>query len=127
VTPVAGTGACAYLRAMSAARLFRFLTILALVLMPVGMMPGGHAMAAAPAAASLASAHCAEMDDSKPAHHQPAQPHHAGDCAIACSALPSAAGSLAAPRLVPPLLHPLPSAAGRGLAPEAATPPPRFS
>jgi hypothetical protein len=114
----------AYLAAMPAARLFRLLTILALVLMPIGMIPGAGLMALAHAAqpAQAIPAHCAGMD------RPPAlpQPDRKADCAIACSALPSIAPGIDAPRLAPALVQaPLLSPAVGGLHPEAATPPPR--
>jgi len=109
----------AYRAPMLAACLFRLLTILALVLMPIGMIlaqPGQ-------AHNQLMSAHCANMD-SQP---ELPQPDHKADCAIACSALPSVASSIDAPPLAPALIQPPAlSAAAGGLHPEAATPPPRL-
>ena len=127
-----------YLPPMPLASILRFLAIIALVLMPIGMMPGNHAMAAShqplaaaphhPAAAP-ASPHCADMADAPDGerHHAPApqQPDRSADCAIACSALPSIAGTIAAPEMTPAIIHPRALAARRGLTPEATTPPPR--
>ena len=112
----------AYSGAMS--RLLRLLLILAFVLMPVGLVPGGHAANAAPAAMAD---HCAGTKKDAPANPGHHSPDRAADCAIACSALPSFAGTLPAPLRVQAILASLPPAAGHGLAPEAATPPPRFS
>lgn len=97
-------------------RLLRFLTMLALVLMPLGMMPG-HAMAA------VATVHCADMAPSS--HPAPIHSGRSADCAIACSAMPSAATILNPPARDRAVLHPLPLATGHGLASEAAIPPPR--
>ena len=128
-----------YLLLMPLASILRFLAIIALVLMPIGMMPGNHAMAAShhaqasaphhPASAQAPATHCADMAEVRDGerHHAPApqQPDRSAECAIACSALPSVAGIMAAPDVTPAVIHPLALAARRGLTPEATTPPPR--
>ena len=116
----------AYRPGMTAARLLRFLTIVALALMPIGMMPRAGAMThAAPAAMSL---HCDEAAVSHEDRERPAapQPDHRADCAVACSALPSFAAEVAAPPPVRALLQPLSHRTGLGVTHEAETPPPRF-
>ena len=137
--PIAPGPVRTYLPLMPLASILRFLAIIALVLMPIGMMPGNHAMAAShhaqaaphrPAAVQApGSPHCAEMAEAPDGerHHIPApqQPDRSAECAIACSALPSVAGIIAAPDVTPAVIHPLALAARRGLTPEATTPPPR--
>jgi hypothetical protein len=107
-------------------RALRLLLALAVMLMPVGLMPAGHFTAAAPAAANAAasSAHCAEMGDRSPA--QPRSDRSA-ECAIACAALPSVFRILERPEIAPAVHHSLATAGSHGLTPDAATPPPRLS
>lgn len=103
--------------------ILRLLTLLALALMPFGM---GAAMASsghhAVAAASIE--HCGEHGG------QPVKqsPHHAADCAIACSMLLNAETRIQEP--VPtvrlPAARPL-AETSAGLHPETATPPPKPS
>jgi hypothetical protein len=113
---------------MTATVLLRTLTILALVLMPFGV---SHAQAAAAQATAssheLAPAHCAEMDEHGPGKPRPPAQDRSADCALACSALPCFAGLIDAPQMAPLAYHPLPLAAGSGVRPEAAIPPPRRS
>ena len=129
-----------YFPLMPPAFILRFLAIIALVLMPIGMVPGNHAMAAShhgseaaphrPAAVQApGSPHCAEMAEAPDGERHPIpapqQPDRSAECALACSALPSVAGIMAAPDVTPAIIHPLALAARRGLTPEATTPPPR--
>lgn len=106
---------------MSATGLFRWLTLLALLVAPLAMIGGGAATAHVQ---TVAAGHCAEAE--KPAEAPTPAP---ADCMIACAGcLPAQAGALSAgPRLEAaarpaPLAYRLP-----GLHPEAATPPPRSS
>lgn len=102
-------------------RLLHLLVLLALVLMPIAMSPGGHFAAAAQANAAAAM-HCADMGKPLPAKPQPG-----ADCAAACSALPAVAPVLAPPDLAP---SPIPAALlviGDGVGPDAVTPPPRLT
>ncbi|HYG48520.1 MAG TPA: hypothetical protein VD846_11340 [Allosphingosinicella sp.] len=106
---------------MSATRLLRFLTLLALLLAPLGMIGGGPAMAhARPDATSP----CAERN--KPAEAPPSAPL---DCMVACAGcLPEQGGALAARALPAAAAAPVLLAFRlHGLHPEAATPPPRVS
>ena len=137
--PIAPGPVRTYLPLMPLASILRFLAIIALVLMPIGMMPGNHAMAAShhaqaaaphhPASAQALATHCADMAEVRDGerHHAPApqQPDRSAECAIACSALPSVAGIIVAPDMTPAIVHPLALASRQGLSPEATTPPPR--
>lgn len=101
------------------ALLSRFLTLVAVLLMPVGMI-GSPAAAAAPAAMAD-SGHCGEHEGQKDSPPAMAKMH----CA-ACSALPAAeAGSKTAALLptVPPGIGPVP--AFDGIVPDITTPPPK--
>jgi hypothetical protein len=103
---------------MSAIRLLRWLTCVALFLAPLGMIGTAPAMAhdGVPAAR-----HCADMD-----HPSKVPPSSPIDCMIACAGLPTQGGALVV-RLVPPVSPEPRALASRlhGLHPEAATPPPR--
>lgn len=106
---------------MSASRLLRWLTLIALLLAPLGMIGGAPAMAhSRPAQAG----HCAEKE--KPAEAPLSAPV---DCMIACAgSLPAQAVALAAQPRPGRAVEPEPLAFRLdGLHPEAATPPPRFS
>jgi hypothetical protein len=124
----------AHLARMPVVRLLRFLTILAVLLAPVGMMGGapaqamGHHASAGilDGAAMTGMDDCAGMQkaDGKP-HRQPSQKH---DCMMACAAIPAFASELPAKPLAPIAAEPVPlSTFDHGLTPEAATPPPRFA
>lgn len=114
-------------------RLVRFLTILAMLFAPLGMV-GEHAAMAMPAAAD-APAHHAES--AAPAAHCADMTAQAGDesdlgkdcmtdCAIACSAVPAFVGGIALHEPLAAMIEPQPLARGlRGLHPESDPPPPR--
>lgn len=109
--------------AMSVRRFLHYLAIAALLLMPLGMT-GGKAMAivhSAPAAAAMD--HCGGAN--KSSHHSAPDV----DCMAACAAIPAAGnGDIAAPIPFPAAIEPSPVVSlGKGLGPEAAIPPPRFS
>lgn len=106
---------------MSVARLMKLLILLAVVLMPLGMVNGSVAMASNVSAAQ--AGHCEQMPE-----HKKEQPDRLADCAVACAAVASRCheiqgGSFAH---VEPFVSAL-SAILHGLGPEAATPPPRFA
>lgn len=116
-----------YLTAMFVLRLLRILTLVALLLAPLGMMSGHAAMAmgsAAEATNSMGPAdHCGGMD--KPARHQPAS---GIDCTIACSAVPSAEGTVATHPIAAAQIPPIALATSLfGLHPESDPPPPRLA
>ena len=98
-----------------------FLLALALIAAPL-VMPGGAALAQAPAAAT----HDGHCDGPAPAEERRA-PVHIG-CAGACAAVAAAPAALAQPALLP-LRPPSPASSARlsGIAPESETPPPRPS
>lgn len=133
----------AYLRAVSLTRLIRFLTILAVIFVPLGMIgatpamahqaamagPGqqmtGHAMPVHQVTASMAAMdHCKDMDKKSKD-----QPCGSGDCVMACAAVPAipAMGGQLDPHAVihGPRQQPALVSVPHGLVPEAATPPPR--
>ena len=118
---IAARGGGAYGRAMAAAAL-RLLTLIALVLMPVGMA-GAPAMAqAAPVEHGMAMGHCDEM----PGKEQ-APPASKMDCAAMCTALPASFGLETGPMLKPEAPRSIVvSAPFDGVVPEIATPPPRL-
>lgn len=116
---------------MSLTRLWRILTIFALLVAPLGMLSGHAAMAMpGPAATAMeheamtsSGGHCADQD------RQSGQQRGSSiDCMIACSALPSAAFQVAdqtathTPAPTPALASSL-----RGRHPESDPPPPRLS
>ena len=107
-------------RGRAASSLLRCLAMLALLLMPFGMAGGQQGAQAAPAAAAF---HCIGGTGQQPAPRSLAD--RSADCGIACAALPTFGCVLPPPAMTPDLVHPLPIATGYGLAPEAATPPPR--
>ena len=125
--PVASGVAAPYLPAMVALRLTRFLTLLALLLAPLGMVRA-HAAMAIPADASASAHHggadpCGGMD--RPAGQQPSS---GIDCGIACSAMPSGDSEIAAhPMVAAAVPTALLAADLHGLHPESDPPPPRFA
>ena len=110
---------------MPAFSLVRLFTMLALLLMPVAMAGQGHAVAAAPHHGTAASAEGHHHDGSGP-HEEERKQDGVAQCMTACAALPAmdapAEAKAEAPR---PILFALPVVPIDGLAPEAATPPPR--
>jgi len=116
---------------MSPTRLMRFLTVLAVLFAPLGML-GGHAAMALQATPQATMDHAGRME---PAGHcadrekqSQDRPMSSIDCMIACAALPT-------PESETPD-HPLPAAIDRpvslatglhGLHPESDPPPPRIS
>lgn len=118
---VACVAAEAYWTRMSVARLTKLLILFAVLLMPLGMINGGPAMASGVSTAP--AGHCEQMPE-----HRQEQPDRLADCAVTCAAIPSRRDDLqgrilvlAQPRVaaLTEILH--------GLGPEAAIPPPRFS
>ena len=106
---------------MSAPLILRILTLLAVLLMPLGMIGGGPAMAT-PHHGTAATGHCADMDEQQ----NKDVPGRKADCTIACAAILPVIGDLGPQALALAAAAPLaPPPATRGLSPEAATPPPR--
>ena len=108
---------------MVAPRILRFLTMLAILLMPLGMMGAAPASAMGHRASmAMPAGHCADMPQKD--KKAPASP--CCDCMVGCAAIPSRATCIEHEALAPmaalaaslnPAIH--------GLHPEAATPPPR--
>ena len=99
-------------------RLLSLLALLAVLLVPAGMI-GGHSAMAMPASAKTMD-HCADQQD------QSAGKNKMIDCAIACAAVATVEPIV--PAKSAPLANPpatLPSYFIEGTRPEAATPPPR--
>jgi hypothetical protein len=125
---VATAGSVAYAAAMLGVRLLQLLTLLAMILAPVGMATGHDAMAApaAPGAhtmSAMATDHCAGMD-------QPAkpQPPSCVDCNMVCAALPAVETAVAVhPIAAASLPRIAPEEAVQGLHPESDPPPPRLA
>jgi hypothetical protein len=116
---------------MSPTRLVRILTILAMLVAPLGMM-GGHAAMAMPVSAQPAMDHMAAMSPGGSCADMDKQPEDQSgpgiDCMIACSAVPSAEGGIAGhPLAAADVQPPPPSEAASGLHPESDPPPPRFA
>lgn len=111
------------MRPMAVARVLRVLTMLAVVLMPFGMLRGASAEATAHRVAMTMSAgHCAGM----PTREKKAPNAPCCNCMVACAAIHSKDACLEHVALAPmaaqvaaitPAIH--------GLHPQAATPPPR--
>lgn len=117
-----------HLRRMAKPHIVRFLAILAVLLMPFGMLGGVPATAMARhTSMTMSAGHCAGMPD-MPAKDRKAPSAPCCDCMVACAAIPSensciehaAPAPMAAQAVI---LAP----AIRGLHPEAATPPPRIA
>jgi hypothetical protein len=114
------TGWGPYVARMIAA-LMRLLTLLALVLMPLGMSSAPAAASPLPAGHAMASAsHCDDQPD------QDQAPVAKMDCAAMCTALPATDGPEPASALKPQapriIIIAMPF---EGTEPEIATPPPR--
>ena len=124
-----------YLRGMTAARLIRLLTILALLLAPLSMVDKRAAMAmpSAPAAAMHHAgsadrpAHCPDMAGSSQDETAPDRDCLV-DCAISCSAIPAAGSAMVNQPMATSVAQPLPLLGlVSGLHPESDPPPPRFA
>ncbi|MEA3002206.1 MAG: hypothetical protein QOH81_994 [Sphingomonadales bacterium] len=115
-------GGAAYRRAMPVKHLMRLLTILALLLAPLGMLTPAQAAGHHANSVAMALGHC---PDAPRSHNQPAQAH---DCLIACAALPSFGSEVEPELFVAAAVAPLPLERIRSeFVPEAAIPPPRAS
>lgn len=124
-----------YLRGMTAARLIRLLTILALLLAPLGMIGEHAAMAMTAPEASAHHAgdaaqagHCAGMTGQSEDEKKAPDRDCLIDCAIACSAIPAVGNMMGDQPMPAALAQPRPLA-GRmsGLHPESDPPPPRIA
>ena len=109
---------------MPAFSLLRVFAMAALLLMPLAMAGQGHAAAPTSHHGAAAQEDCHQ--GSKPDRQEERRQNGLAQCMMACAALPATDTppqvEAAAPR---PALYALPVAAIGGLAPEAATPPPR--
>jgi hypothetical protein len=110
---------------MKAHRLVRLLCLFAILLMPVAMAKQSHAAApAAPHHEMASPGHCSDSENGP--EDEDRRPDAFGQCLMACAALPAPDAGLPAKAAV---LNAMPAGAAadaiRGLAPEAATPPPR--
>ena len=124
-----------YLSLMTATRLVRVLTILAMLLAPLGMV-GEHAAMAMPAAAAAGAHHASNMDQAGHCSEGSGQSEDEKapasdcliDCAIACSAIPAIGTQMAGHPPALAIIQPL-SLVNRitGLHPESDPPPPRFA
>jgi hypothetical protein len=110
---------------MVAPRILRLLTMLAILLMPLGVIgPQPAAAMAGHASTAMSADHCAGMvHKGKTAPSAPCC-----DCMVACSAIPSQAPCVRPEALAPMAAEPTALILEiHGLHPEAATPPPRSS
>ena len=123
----------AYLPLMVARSLVRILTLLALLVAPLGMV-GEHAAMAMPSASAVSnhgqtsepSAHCAEMGSQTQDGDETSPSGDCLDCAVTCSALPAIGNLVSEPALGPAMARSLALVARvRGLHPESDDPPPR--
>ena len=114
-----------YLPRMAASRVLRFLIMLAVVVMPFGMLGGASAEAMGhQGSMTMAAGHCAGM----PVQEKKAETPPCCDCMIACAAIHSRDAWIE--HVAPPPMAAQPAAmqpAIHGLHPEAATPPPRIA
>lgn len=109
-----------YLRGMIAA-LHRLLTLLALVLMPIGMTSAPAAASPMPASHDTMAGHCEDQpgEDQAPTSNM--------DCAAMCTALPATNAAAATPALKPKTPRTIAVATPfDGIILEIATPPPRI-
>ena len=121
--PLEPTAAWAYLSRVARAFIKIAILTLALLLAPAGMFGGQAAMAMPHETSSVSMSHCLETQAPGDEERQMML-----DCAMACTAMPSAAPLLPPARAV---LAALPVSGPvqffEGTRPEAATPPPRSS
>ena len=132
VSVIATRSRTAYLPRMVARRLVRFLTMLALLLAPLGMV-GQHAAMAIPGTAQAAehyaenADHCAGMSSESEDEGSP----NTGclvDCAVACSAIPALGSEIADQPIALALAQRLALISRvTGLHPESDPPPPRIA
>jgi hypothetical protein len=119
----------AYLAIMPAPRILRILTLLAVLLMPFGMIgPASPVMAMSHHdGRAMTVDHCAgSAGMGKPRKEDP--PGHTPGCMVTCAAIPSAGVDLQPHAMAPSAVAPHALAPRvRGLHPEAAIPPPRFA
>jgi hypothetical protein len=109
---------------MRFSRLFPILAVLALLFAPAGMLGSHAAMAMPHDAGARMAGHC-ETQNQAPAE-QPGPSMI--DCAIACSAMPSAAPFVVQKRVLAAIQFKTPLVRFvAGTRPEAATPPPRMA
>lgn len=102
------------------AALLRLLTLLALVLMPIGMTSAPAAASPMPASHHTAAGHCEEQPD------QDQAPASKMDCAAMCTALPATDAAAPSPVLKPKAPRTIAVATPfDGVILEIATPPPR--
>jgi hypothetical protein len=102
------------------AALFRLLTLLALVLMPIGMTSAPAAASPMPASHPMTAGHCDEQPD------QDQAPASRMDCAAMCTALPATDAAAPTPVFKPKAPRTI-AVATRfdGIILEIATPPPK--
>ena len=110
-----------YVAAMAAA-LFRLLTLVALLWMPMGMATAPASAQALDHSAMAGSPHCGDQPDGGKAPASKAM-----DCTAACTALPASPAPIPALPAKPEAPRSLAvSAPFGGIVPEIATPPPRL-
>lgn len=113
--------------------LVRLMTLLALLIAPLGMLSGTSAMAAMPSAnTSISEGHCAEMAGSHDQTSDEQAPTKSVecmlDCMMLCSGMLSIIPQLAERLELPPMaLTASSSSLVRGLTPQAEPRPPQFS
>lgn len=104
------------------AALLRLLTLLAMVLMPIGMTSAPAAASPMPANHHMMAGHCDKQSEKDQA------PASKMDCAAMCTALPATASAATISVLKPKALRTIASATRfDGIILETATPPPRQS
>lgn len=102
------------------AALLRLLTLLALVVMPIGMATAPAAASPVPASHHMMGGHCDEQPD------QDQAPASKMDCAAMCTALPATDSAAPTPVLKPKAPRTIAVATRfHGIILEIATPPPR--
>ena len=108
--------------------LVRLLTLLTLLLAPLGMLTSHAAMATPTPAKASAGGHCAEMAGARHEAPEKPEPTKSIDCAMVCSCIPPFTARLGEP----PMRSEVPRASvlaalDMGLHPEAEPRPPRIS